>query len=149
MRKLGALVAVESNHVKIQVLDSLNIHGNILSAPIHGNIELIKPEILNLQIEDAKKLKGHKLSMNTIRNSVPAFSLQLYSNPCLYWLARPAFTILAALILDSETVRISEGKLNLFSMRRKRTWKWAYVPRYSQILNWYHKHFFLQSLQTH
>lgn len=112
LRKLGALVAVESHNTKIQILDSLNCHGNILSAPIHGNIELIKPEILNLQIEDGNKLKGHKLSMNTIRNSVPAFTLQLYSNPCLYWLARPAFTILAALVLDSALTNITEGNLS-------------------------------------
>lgn len=104
LTKLGALVAVDEHNTKAQILDSLIIHRNILQAPIQGNIELSKPEILNLQVDDATKLKGHKLSPNTIRNSVPAFSLQCYSNPCLYWLTKPAFTILAAKVLANTAI---------------------------------------------
>lgn len=104
MKGLGALVAVESHNTTSKILDSLAIHDNILSSPITGNIELSKPEIFNLQIDDATKLKGYTLSANTIRNSVPAFSLQIYSNPCLYWLAKPAFTLLAARMLKHNSV---------------------------------------------
>lgn len=106
LTKLGALVAVDEHNTKAKILDSLNIHSNILQAPIQGSIELSKPEILNLQVDDATKLKGHKLSPNTIRNSVPAFSLQCYSNPCLYWLAKPAFIILAAKVLTNTSITL-------------------------------------------
>lgn len=113
LKKLGALVAVEKHNTKLKILDALQIHGHILHAPIYGNIELVKPDISNLQNDDARKLKGHKLSMNTIRNSVPAFSLQIYSNPCLYWLAKPAFIILAAKLLRD--THIAKGNFLRFS----------------------------------
>lgn len=40
------------------------------------------------------KLKGHNLSAHTMRNSLPSFLLQIYANPCLYWLHQPAFLVL-------------------------------------------------------
>lgn len=108
--RLGALVAIGTvQNTTSSILDSLAIHENILSSPITGNIELSHSEILNLQIDDTAKLKGFALSANTIRNSVPAFSLQIYSNPCLYWLATPAFTLLAAKTLRTSAAVITPG----------------------------------------
>ena len=85
----------------------MNIHDNILKLPIRGPIELAKPEIVNLNVEKpgSPKLKGHSLSPNTIRNSVPSFSLQLYSNPCMFWLAQPAIILLAAKYLDKNVTQ--------------------------------------------
>lgn len=40
------------------------------------------------------KLKGHNLSPHTMQYSLPLFLLQIYSNPCMYWLHQPAFYVL-------------------------------------------------------
>lgn len=94
LKALGALVSVEYTNIKSKILDSLDVHKNILQLSVDGKITLMKPVIANVQTINVTKLKGHNLSTNTLRNSVPAFSLQIYCNPCLRWLIQPAFVLL-------------------------------------------------------
>lgn len=118
LERLGAIVATGRHNAKSSIIDAINIHENILHLPLRGSIVLSKPEIANLKTDvDSGQLKGHRLSANTIRNSVPAFSLQIYSNPCLYWLVRPAFVILAAknTIANASLVDIFFNLRNIFS----------------------------------
>lgn len=98
LKSLGALVAVYEHNTTAAILDALVIHANILHAPVSGAIEMLNAEILNLpqEVDEGRhRLKGHQLCANTIRNAVAAFSLQIYSNPCLFWLVRSAFVLLA------------------------------------------------------
>lgn len=71
---------------------------------------MLNPEILNLPKENGRhNLKGHQLAANTIRNAVAAFSLQIYSNPCLFWLVRPAFVLLAAEMIARDSLDADRG----------------------------------------
>lgn len=113
LKSLGALVAVHEHNITPTILDSLVIHSNILHAPITGPIEMLNPEILNLPKENGRhNLKGHQLAANTIRNAVSAFSLQIYSNPCLFWLVRPAFVLLAVEVLAAGSDEVNQGDFN-------------------------------------
>lgn len=94
LKALGALVSAEKSNIKSKILDALDVHKNILQLSVDGKITLMKPVIANVQTINVTKLKGHNLSTNTLRNSVPAFSLQIYCNPCLRWLVQPAFVLL-------------------------------------------------------
>lgn len=110
LKSLGALVAVHNHNTTAAILDSLAIHSNILHAPITGPIEMLNPEILNLPQDGGRhKLKGHQLAANTIRNAVAAFSLQIYSNPCLFWLVRPAFVLLAVEAICDRGEEVKQG----------------------------------------
>lgn len=95
VRPLGAITAVDHYNVKDKILDSLNIHSNILQIDAHGHLELVKSTIVPLQSIAGRNLKGHLLLPNTVRHVVPFISLQLYCNPCMYWLVVPSFIILS------------------------------------------------------
>lgn len=99
LQRFGALVTIESHNVKAKILDSLQIHSNILQLSEHGYVELMRPMIYNLHAIGGGRLKGYKLATDTVRCAVPMFSLQLYCNPCMHWLVIPAFVILAAKVL--------------------------------------------------
>lgn len=105
---LGALVSVEQTNIKSKILDALDVHKNILQLSVDGKITLMKPVIANVQTINVTKLKGHNLSTNTLRNSVPAFSLQIYCNPCLRWLIQPAFVLLV--VKSMKEKRLSSGE---------------------------------------
>lgn len=86
----------------------MDVHKNILQLSVDGKVTLMKPVIANVQTINVTKLKGHNLSTNTLRNSVPAFSLQIYCNPCLRWLIQPAFVLLVVKSMNEQC--FSSGK---------------------------------------
>ncbi|CAO1406276.1 unnamed protein product [Diamesa serratosioi] len=88
----GAILSMDERHEVEEIKSTLKIHSNILD----DNFHLIKSNV-NLNNMNASKLKGHRFSNETMNIAVPVFSLQLYINPMLYWLAQPAFLVLAAL----------------------------------------------------
>lgn len=105
---LGAIVAVDTENLDKEIKDTMIVHKNILEiAGNNSTLQLIKPNI-NLDNVDMSKLKGARLSNEIMNIAVPTFSLQLYSNPTLYWLAQPAFIVLSLLThgeIDSQILR--------------------------------------------
>lgn len=97
LRKLNALL---SNEIPLKtttdILESMSIHSNVMEfSKADGNLDLIfGPPIAAVKNVDLSKLKGHNLLPHTMRNSLPSFLLQIYANPCLYWLHQPAFYVL-------------------------------------------------------
>lgn len=98
LKTLGANVAIgQEEQMETDILESLQIHSNVLKISQSDNsvIELVRSAI---NMPDGKKItgfKGHQLSTTTMYNTLPILLLQLYTNPCLYWLHVPAFYILA------------------------------------------------------
>lgn len=89
----GAIVCVDGRDLEKDIRDTICVHKNILE--VSGNnsiIKLIKSNV-DLQNMNVSKLKGAKLSNEIMNVAVPVFSLQLYCNPTLYWLAEPAFFV--------------------------------------------------------
>ena len=93
----GAILSMDERHEVEEIKSTLEIHSNILD----GNFNLIKSNV-NLQNMNVSKLKGHRFCNETMNISVPVFSLQLYINPTLYWLAQPAFLVLSALQINKQ-----------------------------------------------
>lgn len=92
---LGAIVSVDTKNLDKDIRDTICVHPNILEVTgSNSNIRMIRP-IVDLSNINAAKLKGTRLSNEVMSVAVPAFSLQLYCNPTLYWLAQPAFFVLA------------------------------------------------------
>ncbi|KAG4074295.1 hypothetical protein HA402_008704 [Bradysia odoriphaga] len=118
LRALGALVSVEHTNIKSKILDSLDVHKNILQLSIDGKVTLMKPVIANVQTINPTKLKAHNLSTNTLRNSVPAFSLQIYCNPCMRWLIQPAFVLLVVRSMNEQRFSSEQIQDNFFQLRK-------------------------------
>lgn len=97
LRKFNTLL---SNEIPLKtltdIIESMAVHSNVMAfSSIDGNLELIVgPPIAAVKNVDLSKLKGHNLLPHTMRNSLPSFLLQIYANPCLYWLHQPAFYVL-------------------------------------------------------
>lgn len=100
LKKLNALLSCEIPLTKVSniIESSLEIHANILrfaSDQEDAPLQLVQdPLIGNTTNVDSNKLKGHSLSANTLKRCFPSFVLQIYANPCLYWLHQPAFYVL-------------------------------------------------------
>ncbi|TMW48631.1 hypothetical protein DOY81_006296 [Sarcophaga bullata] len=100
--ELGAHVATDQNCIKHEIMETVEIHSNILHFK-QGRLEVTQVPAKQLAQEiDVKRLKAHCLSPRTMAIAVPSMTLQLYINPCLFWLARPAYLIMAALQLEKE-----------------------------------------------
>lgn len=98
---LGAHVATDENCIKPEIIETVEIHSNIFHFK-QGNLEITQVPVVQLaQDVDLKRLKAHALSPNTMAIAVPSMTLQLYINPCLFWLVRPGYLIVAALQLES------------------------------------------------
>lgn len=95
--QLGAHVSTTANSIKPDIIDAVEIHGNILQFRV-GRLQFspLAADQLAAKI-DVKRLKAHALSPETMAVAVPMLALQLYVNPCMFWLARPAYLLLAAL----------------------------------------------------
>lgn len=79
------------------IADSLKVHSNVLKFPssdANASLKLVCGKQAVATDVNPSKLKGHNLSAHTMRNSLPMFLLQIYANPCLYWLHQPAFYVL-------------------------------------------------------
>ena len=105
---LGAIVAVDTKNIDKEIKDTMTVHKNILEvAGNNSTLQLIKPNV-NLDNVDVSKLKGARLSNEIMNIAVPTFSLQLYCNPTLHWLAQPAFIVLSLIShgeIDSQTLK--------------------------------------------
>lgn len=100
--QLGAHVATNENCIKPEIIETVEIHSNIVHfrvARLHCT--QLSPGQLAQEI-DNKRLKAHALLPQTMAIAVPTLALQLYINPCCFWLARPAFLIIAALDLSKD-----------------------------------------------
>lgn len=100
--QLGAHVATDSNCIKPEIIETVEIHSNIIHFK-QARLEFTQVPAIQLAQEiDMNRLKAHALSPRTMAVAVPSMTLQLYINPCLFWLARPAYLIMASLQLQQE-----------------------------------------------
>lgn len=96
-------MAAKEKSINMDVIESIEIHSNILHFPTAGsNLELVRPTI-QLNDVNLKTLKGHYLNAHAMQLAVSTVSLQIYINPCMFWVSGPALMILAALKLSNET----------------------------------------------
>lgn len=106
LKSLNALVSFETvKDIEKDITNSLVIHSNVLKLTQDADdkhIKLVIGKVVANKNCDLNKLKGHNLSPHTMRNAIPATLLQIYANPCLYWLHQPAFYILSTRIASSE-----------------------------------------------
>ncbi|XP_055613347.1 dihydroxyacetone phosphate acyltransferase [Uranotaenia lowii] len=100
---LGAVTTIERTGnsgtdralIEKSVNEALTVHRNILQLT-NDNVLVIAKSHHDFSQVDKRKLKGHNLSDIVMKLSVPIFTLQLYCNPCLHWLAQPGFLLLVA-----------------------------------------------------
>jgi glyceronephosphate O-acyltransferase len=126
---LGAIVGVDLPHLTRDIEDTLSVHSNIIDfTGIHSKATLIKPNVKLGEMNSAK-LKGAKLTNEIMNVAVPAFSLQLYCNPTLYWLAQPAFFVLSA--LGSETVEFARLMRDVDFLRKMFIFEFVLYPGFA------------------
>lgn len=108
------------------VSESLEIHSNVLrftSSDSNAPLELVFGKLQTATNVNPSKLKGHTISTHTMRNCLPFFLLQIYSNPCLYWLHQPAFCILL------QRLQLPQDELFTEFQRIKRIFSNEFVTR--------------------
>ncbi|KAH8330612.1 hypothetical protein KR067_005654 [Drosophila pandora] len=95
--QLGAHVSAAPKSIKADIIDAVEIHSNILHF-VSARLQFTPMAAKQLANQfDGKRLKAHALCPQTMAVAVPMLALQLYINPCMFWLARPAYLLLAAL----------------------------------------------------
>ncbi|KAH8243102.1 hypothetical protein KR032_004601 [Drosophila birchii] len=95
--QLGAHVSTRPGSIKADIIDAVEIHSNILHF-VSARLQFTPMAAKQLADKiDVKRLKAHALCPQTMAVAVPMLALQLYVNPCMFWLARPAYLLLAAL----------------------------------------------------
>ncbi|XP_031637359.1 dihydroxyacetone phosphate acyltransferase [Contarinia nasturtii] len=98
LKKFEVLLALEiPSKSDSDITDSLEIHANVLqfkSKEANAPLSLVFGPIVASSNIDPSNLKGHSLSPHTMQNTLPSFLLQIYANPCMYWLHQPAFYVL-------------------------------------------------------
>uniref|UniRef100_A0A182MMH2 Phospholipid/glycerol acyltransferase domain-containing protein n=1 Tax=Anopheles culicifacies TaxID=139723 RepID=A0A182MMH2_9DIPT len=107
---LGAITQVEgSENVEALCLAALDVHRNVLQLTSE-RVLTISRTYHDFSSVDKRKLKGYNLTDGVMKHAVPIFSLQLYCNPCLHWLAVPAMVLLAgrSLTKPNGTLRRSD-----------------------------------------
>lgn len=109
--------------IEAEIMESLEIHSNVLKIS-HSDSSVIEMTRSAINMPDGKitGFKGHKLSSKTMYNTLPVLLLQLYANPCLYWLHVPAFYVLA----QNET-----NDLGRFLDQKQFTCSQFYISRFS------------------
>ena len=125
LEDLGAVTEVEGcTDVQQLCLGALDVHRNVLQLTGDG-VLVIARSYHDFSRVDKRKLKGYNLSDGVMKLAVPIFSLQLYCNPCLHWLAVPAMVLLAgqalatggtALLLRSELMRAVRELRTLYGL---------------------------------
>ncbi|XP_050068927.1 dihydroxyacetone phosphate acyltransferase [Anopheles maculipalpis] len=100
---LGAITEVERcADVEPLCLAALDVHRNILQLTTDRVLTIARTHH-DFSRVDKRKLKGYNLTDGVMKLAVPIFSLQLYCNPCLHWLAVPAMVLLAARSIIDES----------------------------------------------
>lgn len=119
---LGALVAVDATGDPLAaVAEALRVHGNLFGVPTTADdeghadgepLELLRPELptVTATAASARSLRAHQLAVGTLRNAVPVLTLQIYANPCMFWLAPPAFVLLAVRTLVAEHAALADRR---------------------------------------
>ncbi|XP_055904777.1 dihydroxyacetone phosphate acyltransferase [Eupeodes corollae] len=102
--KLGAHVATNNNAIKPEIIKTVEIHSNVVTFE-KANLKYTPSTGVDMKNIELKKLKGHMLAQNTMTIAVPALHIQLYINPCMFWLAKPSFVVLAAMKLNANGYR--------------------------------------------
>lgn len=105
LHQLGARVTLES------LDDSLKVHGNLLK--INGDDVKVVQTAISLDNIDPRKLKGHKLTNETMSKIIPTIMLQLYINPCLHYFTDSCMVLIGILTFGRNGV-ISKGKIRFF-----------------------------------
>lgn len=101
----GALTNITD--VKKNVLESLNVHKNLIKLNSNNDINLYVPKI-ELDNFNKKMLKGYNLSAKTMTKAIPFVMLQVYVNPIMHFVLNPTLLALA----------INRGKYNIWSRGR-------------------------------
>lgn len=102
---LGAIVCIDRENLTQDILSSISVHENILEVQgVNSNFKLIKSKTEMASRSDEIKVKGHYLCSQIMDVAVPVFSLQLYCNPTLFWLAEPGFIVLCAKNCNNLTI---------------------------------------------
>lgn len=104
---LGAIVSVKDKNLITEIESAINIHSNIIMINSKQVIELIKANTSS---------HNNLLSPQIMNVAIPVFSLQLYCNPTLFWLAEPAFFVLC--INDHKNISEDDLRRNVNTLRR-------------------------------
>ena len=127
---LGAIVAIDMDNFDKDLRQTISVHQNILKlSGNNSNIQLIKSNV-DLTNINAEKLKGARLSNEVMNVAVPAFSLQLYCNPTLYWLAQPAFFVLSA--ISQDTIDIQSLRRDFETLRKIFIYEFVLYPGFCE-----------------
>lgn len=101
---LTAFGAVVDQTTIDKLKSALDVHSNILSVQNKQNrVDIVKSKVDFYSI-DKGRMKAHKLSNQAMSVAVPIFSLQLYINPTIHWLAPAALLFIVAKKFGSNAV---------------------------------------------
>lgn len=126
---LGAIVAVDTKNLDKDIQTTIAVHSNILEVKgNNSNVKMIKANV-DLGNVNSSKLKGIKLCNEVMNVAVPAFSLQLYCNPTLYWLAQPAFFVLSA--LGDDNIDVARLRSDVETLRKVFIYELVLYPRFA------------------
>lgn len=147
----GALIATPDENMRAAVVESLQLHDNLFRMPTKNGdefssqpLDLLRPQLQHVQAiaqpanatTGQPTLKAHQLAAGTLQYSVPVLSLQIHCNPCMFWLVRPAFVLLAIRDLCNRFSK-SESSVDIF--------KTAIEDRTVHLLNIFRDEFVLQT----
>lgn len=129
---LGAVISIDPINLDNDIRKTFAIHKNILEVTgKNSNIKMIKANV-NLGAVVEAKLKGIRLNDEVMNIAVPVFSLQLYCNAALYWLADPAFLVLSAIGRDN--VDLSTLRREASNLRKVFIYEFVLYPGYESEL---------------
>uniref|UniRef100_A0A8D8TXG3 Dihydroxyacetone phosphate acyltransferase n=1 Tax=Cacopsylla melanoneura TaxID=428564 RepID=A0A8D8TXG3_9HEMI len=114
LESLGALVDVPNGGVVLALKDSIQVHSSLVHIETNNDEQVLcsTSTQMNVTTIDSSKLKGHKLQVSTMKESVTLMSINNYVNPCL------SFVIDAALVCIL-LLRSPQNKLNKDSLLRQ------------------------------
>lgn len=126
---LGAIVAVDIQNLDRDISSTISVHKNILE--VSGNNSDVKMIKSNVELKNIvpSKLKGIRLSNEVMNVAVPVFSLQLYCNSTLYWLAQPAFFVLST--IGSDEVDMSNLRKDVEILRKVFVYEFVLYPGFA------------------
>lgn len=115
--QLGAVVALDGSDPDGNIRETINLHDNILEI-VGGNskIQLKRISTETTRSTNGAKLKGHWLCKEVMDIVVPVFSIQLYCNPTIYWLSKPALFVIST--VGSQEVKLEDLKRDVTWLRQ-------------------------------
>lgn len=126
---LGAIVSITRDNLTQEILSTIAIHDNIFE--VKGKNSVFKLKKTKIEIarasKDNLKVKGHYMCEQVMDIAVPVFSLQLYCNPTLFWLAEPAFFVLCTRAANSQ-LSIKDLKEQVKQLREMFIYEFVMYP---------------------